>query len=100
MPIKPITGVRRPGQIPSASDANSDQMLRRGLVLDLSVAFGMYALTNDVSRRLLRTSGIQIGECLSELTRNTGLGTACGYFWWYGMYTTNSCAYEFSERES
>ncbi|KAK3066530.1 Cytochrome c oxidase subunit 7A [Teratosphaeriaceae sp. CCFEE 6253] len=36
------------------ADRPLPQMLRKGLVLDLSVAFG--------------------------------LGTACGYFWWYGFH--------------
>jgi hypothetical protein len=119
MAVKPITG-----------------MLRRGLVLDLSVAFGMHAplslrararvrkppadggaVREGWNRRvgergarldLLTLFGEEEGECeegtcwclrwrigstttdrserfrLANANIPTGLGTASGYFWWYG----------------
>ena len=91
MPVKPITGVRQlppPSWMRAPAPRNpwetygklmeSDvQMLRRGLVLDLSVAFGEFL-------------GIKksIGSWWRELTflfARLGLGTSAGYLWWYGM---------------
>ncbi|KAH9833944.1 cytochrome-c oxidase, subunit VIIa [Teratosphaeria destructans] len=60
--VKPITG-----------------MLRRGLVLDLSVAFGTIAYTSPSPRGTIGGFGIDMKD-------RKGLGTSVGYFWWYGYH--------------
>lgn len=64
-------------------------MLRRGLVLDLSVAFGMPCTPSDSAIGPLTQ---QFHKYNSQDQRPLmrfflGLGTSFGYLWWYGTWT-------------
>lgn len=65
------------------------QMLRRGLVLDLSVAFGEPSLSAHSARcsyQIWHHGGLSdsIYSVLTHIV--SGLGTTFGYLFWYGMY--------------
>ena len=106
MPIKPIQGVGLAKSLPrmrsnlclSNGIANSmQQMLRRNVVLDISVAFGKtelmfcqltpfgltppFILNNDLGHR---------SRSVTDVVLETGLGTTFGYLYWYGMYTASA----------
>jgi hypothetical protein len=60
-------------------------MLRRGLVLDLSVAFGKFFFVSLTTRDLERNKTIGTRNADSFFFLLQGLGSAAGYLWWYGM---------------
>ena len=99
MPVKPIVGVGCFFGLSSSNDFNfslrSDsiadvfyQSFRRGLVLDLSVAFGASLLSGSSLVHLrafhAQLANLAVPEVPLLIPLLLGLGTTFGYLFWYG----------------
>lgn len=107
--VKPITGVRVPISFISViSLADSAQMLRRGLVLDLSVAFGTLTRTTPMApmarksarRAFEKYTNANEKVQVSEQLADTAGGTVCRFYPPSTHVPTTSAAYRTSMRKT